>query len=54
MPRSTLLYMVQRTDYIQHRCGHPVRVSDDEDGDGLTFGGKQHLRVGNYILLDNH
>ena len=21
-------------------------------GDGLTFGGKQHLRVGNYILLD--
>ena len=29
----------------------PVRVGDDEDGDGLSFGGKQHLRVGNYILL---
>ena len=27
------------------------RVSDDEDGDGLTFGGKQHLHVDNYILL---
>ena len=33
------------------RCGQYVLVSDDEDGDGLTFGGKQHLHVENYILL---
>ena len=28
-----------------------MTLSDDEDGDGLSFGGKQHLRVGNSILL---
>ena len=30
----------------------PVRVSDDEVGDGRTFGDKQQLRVVNYILLE--
>ena len=43
--------MLQRTDNILHRCGQYVRVSDDEDGDGFTFGNKQQLRVVNYILL---
>ena len=49
MPRLTVVYGAT------HRL-HPtplwsVRVSDNEDGDGLTFAGKQHLRVGNYIVL---
>ena len=46
-----MLFMLQRIDYILHRCGQYVRVSDDEDGDGFTFGDKQQLRVVNYILL---
>ena len=46
-----MLFMLQRTDYILHRCGQYVRVSDDEDGDGFTFGDKQQLRVVKYILL---
>ena len=46
-----MLSILQRTDYILHRCGQYVRVSDDEDGDGFTFGDKQQLHVVNYILL---
>ena len=46
-----MLFMLQRTDYILHRCGQYVRVSDIEDGDGFTFGDKQQLCVVNYILL---
>ena len=49
-----VVYMLQRTDYILHRCGQYVRVSDEEDGDGFTFGVKQQLRVVNYILLGFH
>ena len=52
VPRLTMLFILQRTDYILHRCGQYVRVSDDEVGDGFTFGNKQQLRVVNYILLD--
>ena len=48
-----MLFMLQRTD-ILHRCGQYVRVSDDEDGYGFTFGDKQQLHVVNYILLDWH
>ena len=47
-----MLFILQRTDYILHRCGQYVRVSDDEDGNGFTFSDKQQLRVVNYILLD--
>ena len=46
-----MLFMLQRTDYIFHRYGQYVRVSDGEDGDGFTFGDKQQLGVVNYILI---
>ena len=50
---ATFNYVVNDATHRQHLAPlRPLRVSDDEDGDGLTFGGKQHLRVANFILLD--
>ena len=49
---ATFNYVVSGATHRLHPAPlWPVRISDDENGDGFTFGGKQHVRVGNYILL---